>query len=72
MKAPKEIHKIWKKEITPSDVLKIAETYHINKRTVQRARETGRCLQTTMDAVNHYLMIKRYNEKEFIKQFKEQ
>lgn len=67
MKVPNKILRTWRKELDSNDYGKIEG---IHERTARRAVEEGRCLQETHDCINRYLTIKKYNEQEFISQFK--
>lgn len=70
MKVPNKILRLWRKELDSTDDLKMEASYGINKRTARRAREEGTCSENTMNQINAYLSVKKYNENEFVKQFK--
>lgn len=70
MNVPNNILRLWRKELTSVDDAKIAEAFSKHKRTIRRAREEGRCNDDTYKAINTYLTIKRYNDQQFLKQFK--
>ena len=70
MKVPKEIQRIWKKQLDPSDTEEIAKVYNINIRTIIREKKDGRCHRKTMDFINLYLTKKKFERQEFLNAFK--
>lgn len=66
----KTLHRIWKKELDSYDFKKIASEYNISVRTIERAKQSGKCNPRTMNCINLYLSKKKYEFSEFLKQFK--
>jgi hypothetical protein len=70
MNVPNNVLRVWRKELTSVDDRKIAETFAKHKRTIRRAREEGRCNESTYNAINTYVSIKKFNDEQFLRQFK--
>ena len=69
MKIDKQTLKIWKKELEPSDYLKIYKEHNVAPKTVKSALKKGTCQQGTYDKITHFLSMKKFRKDTFINQF---
>ena len=67
MKVPKEILKIWKKQLEHGDPAAIAREYGVDARSVASAKAKGTCHSRIFEAINSYLTQKKIRNENFIK-----